>query len=298
MAKRNLCHILVLILFLTIMAPSYAASTHETIPLSMERVVKNGYFGVGGLNLERTANRAEFATIAVRFQGITDEAVKMAAETGPYRDTSDFQGGWARYHIGMAYKQGLMFGTGPDTFNPGGSVTYIQLLAVMLRLLGYQDGEDFHRYPEDYYTKAQALGLADPTIGMHTRVTREVVGVTMEKTLDLELKHSSKTLAEKLGIFPLKESATKSVGIKTISFTTHIVGNFSGQLTGRDSFEGYRIGLYPQGDKKSDAYGEVKVDSTGIFNITAFPIGLIEKLSGYQYKVYDPKGSLILQDNL
>ena len=296
--KKILCCILIANLLLTQIGFA-GTSGSEKIPPAMKRVVENGYFGVGGLNLERYANRAEFATIALRFKGISEEKVKAAKATGPYKDTAGFQGGWAQYHIGMAYEEGLMFGTGADTFSPGGNVTYIQLLAVMLRLLGYEDGADFHQYPKDYHEKAKSLGLADPKIDIHSKVTRELLGITMEKTLDLKLKHQDQTLAEKLGISSSKAAIESGpVVLKQHSFTTSVLGDFSGRLAGRQSFEGYQIGIYPKDGKNTKAYKLAKVEKNGEFTLSGFPIGLVEKLTGYQYKVYTQDNQLVLQGDL
>ena len=297
--KKIFCGIMITTLLLTPIGFANTGKSSEKVPPAMKRVVEKGYFGVGGLNLERYANRAEFATIAVRFKGISEEKVKATKATGPYKDTASFQGGWALNHIGMAYEEGLMFGTSADTFNPGGNVTYIQLLAVMLRLLGYEDGSDFHQYPKDYYDKAKALGLADPKIDIHTKVTRELVGITMEKTLDLQLKHQNQTLGERLGIqSPQAVVESGPIQLKSHSITTTILGDFSGKLSGRQSFEGYQIGIYPKSDKNAKAYKAGKVEKNGDFTLSGFPIGLVEKLLGYRYKVYSKDNQLILQGDL
>ena len=292
--------IVILPFFILMGSLAHAASYtgQETIPTTMKRVVENGYFGVGGLNLSKNATRAEFATIAVRFKGVTEVQVREAAETGPYIDTIDYQGGWARYHIGMAYKKGLMFGVSNERFHPSGHTTYIQLLAVMLRILGYEDGADFKQYPKDYYQKALDLGLANPSMDMNTKVTREMVGNTMEKTLDLKLKGENKTLGEKLGISSQGPKNNETISIKNLTFTTTILGNFQGQLTGHSSFKNYRIFLYPKSDDKAKAYGEAKVQENGTFEISGFSIGTLEKLLGYRYKVYDPQNKLVLQGDL
>lgn len=271
---------LVFILILSILLPSFAIA--EEVPKEIERVVKRGYFGQGGLNLDKQMNRAEFATVSVRLMGLENEAISYKGKT-PFKDVQSFQGGWAVGYTAIAHREGIMEGVNKNYFKPKGTLSYVEMLTVFMRILGYEDGIDFEKYPEDYYKKALEIGLGDLYIDSNQKVSRKTVALTMEKALNLKLKDEDMTLLEKLD---KKES---------INFNTSIVGTFSGKLEGKDDFRGYKVELLSKNNK---VYSSTKVDKDGTFKIWNFDIGVVAKLEGYKYRVYDEKGNMILEKNL
>lgn len=295
--KKFISIIIIFLLFLTSFNSTLASSSSQTIPDDIRRVVENEYFGRGGLNLENYATRAEFATIAVRFTGIKDEEVKAANGRGPFSDTDSFQGGWAVPHIAMAYNKGLMLGVNDNQFNPGGQVTYIQLLVVMMRLLGYRDGVDFISFPIDHYGKAVEIGLADKSMDINARVTRGLMAKTMERTLDMKMNNQPYTLADYLGVIDSRAPKPK-ISVTDSYFSTSVIGIFRGQLTGANYFKDYSIEFLSKGSKSARILKKSIVDSDGKFEVSGFDISLISQLSGYKYRLYDGRGDLILEKDL
>lgn len=280
---------MIIILSITLLLPHFA---YGEVSKDIGLVVNRGYFGAGGLNLNQKMNRAELATVTIRLMDLVPEAESYKGKAY-FKDTTRFQAGWSMPYAALAYEQGIMSGKTKDSFNPSGNVSYVEMLTVLMRILEYKDGIDFVKYPDDYYRKALEIGLADFTIPHNKEVLRETIALTMVKALNMNIKGKDYTLLESLDSVTKKETPTADITISDIIFNTTISGLFSGQLKGINSFTGYRIVLL---SKNGTVYGEEILDRTGKFNIAKFDIGILAKLQGYKYELYDNKGSLILED--
>lgn len=288
--------ILIVLCFLLLSTPSVLADKPSSSEIS--RVLNRGYMGQGSLDLERYLNRAELATIATRLLDLEEE-VDSFKGSSPFEDVKSFQGGWADPYVAAAYEKGMVEGTGPTSFNPSRHVSYVDMLAVFMRILGYEDGMDFVDYPDDYYVKAVEIGLGDLYKDMNHKVTRGEVALAIERLLDIPLKGEDMTLLEKLDGSP-KKSKEERIRITKIKFNTSITGMFTGQLKGRDDFSDYKVQLVSEENKygKYQIYDEASPDKDGIFKIWNFDISLSAKLKGYEYRVYDSKGKLVLEGSL
>lgn len=286
--------ILLIILSIALLLPSFVYG--EGIA-TREWIVDKGYFGVGGLNLDKKMNRAGLATVTVRMVGLESVANEYEGKSS-FKDVDNFQGGWAIPFIHLAKENGFISGKSKDIFNPGGNISYVELLTVFMRVLGYKDGMDFVKYPDDYYKKALELGIADMYISIEEEVLRETVLSTMVKTLNTNLKGKDYTLFESLNnIEPEKDvqETTKYISMTNVKFNTTISGVFSGILNGNDDFTGYKVVLLSQ---NGTVYGDTILGKSGAFSINGFDIGVLTKLNGYKYEVYSKDGNLILKAKL
>ena len=95
-----------------------------------------------GFELDRAPTRSEAAIMLVRLFGAEDEA-KAAWEAGeithPFADVSDF----TSPYVAWLYTHGITKGTSPVTYGSQNPCTKNNYLVFLLRVLGYQDGEDF-----------------------------------------------------------------------------------------------------------------------------------------------------------
>ncbi len=191
---------LVLVLTMVLGSFGFAFAAEEVVPDSVKRVHAAGLFGVGGLELDRIATRAELATLVLRLNGYEDaeiEALQTASDFSDVPATS-----WYAPYVGLSVQEGLFTGdTGASTFRPLENAKYSELLVVLLRALGY--GEDFAglAWPNGYVLKAAEVGIdVDLTKDVNATVSRLVVGATIDKALDLEVKGGEETLGQKLGL--------------------------------------------------------------------------------------------------
>lgn len=288
------CKTLLLALCLIIILPI----TLESAALVPQRIIDNGYMGKGNRDWDSYLNRAELATISIRLLDLENETKNYKGPI-PFKDVENFQNGWATPYIALAHRENLVRGINPTTFNPKGEVSYIEMLTVFMRILGYQDGIDFVDYPEDYYTKAISIDLAQVYIDTNEKVTRKDVAFAIEKLLDLPMKNENILLIEKLNEKP-KTIIKENIKMTNITFNTAITGLFAGQLIGREDFTHYKVELLSKEDKykKFEKYGETTVEKDGSFKILGFDTGFVAKNRGYRYKVYNGDGDLVLEGNL
>ena len=253
---------------------------------NFDRVFTLGILGQGGANLEEKLTRDQLATISVRLMGL--EYLKdNYNKKGNFKDVS----GWALPYVNIAYGHGVMSGVSKDAFNPNGDVTYVQLLTILMRLLGYKDNIDFNKYPDNYYTKALEIGLANLYIPYDEVINRKIAADTIERFFDLKIKDSDISYYQ----FMKNSLRSNDITINNISFNTSIVAYFSGVLKGDSDFSKYKIGIY---SRNGTLYKMVSPNKNGEFNIIGFDNSIVAQLSKYEYRVYDSNMNLILSGNL
>lgn len=115
----------------------------------------------GSLGLDRNITRAEFATLAVRIEGLEDLQEKHRGET-IFKDMAASH--WASGYVNIAVSKDLIKGFEDKTFRPEEKITYVQALAVVIRILGYEK-DVVGEWPDNYIEKGKDLGL-DRYIGL------------------------------------------------------------------------------------------------------------------------------------
>lgn len=250
---------------------------------------------IGPENPNKNISRDEMAVVAVRLlgmEGLKDDYNKK----GKFKDVD----GWALPFVNIASENNIMMGKSKDAFGPKANLSYIEVLTVMMRILGYEDGIDFVNYPLDYYNKAMEIGLGDLYIGDKELISRSVVSETIDRALTLNIKDSNLSLGDKLARSPSKaplvdKDLDKNISLDKLVFNKSILGIFSGELKGASDFTNYKLELL---SKSGDIYGSETLSKSGDFKITGFDIDLMSKLSGYMYKLYDAKGNIVLSSDL
>lgn len=250
---------------------------------------------IGPENPNKNISRAEMATVAVRLLGL-ENLKDDYNKKGNFKDVK----GWALPFVNIASENGVMMGSKKDIFNPNGQLTYVEVLTVLMRILGYEDGIDFKNYPDDYYNKALEIGLGDLYIKDKQIITRKIASDTIDKALELNMKNSNKKLSNNISNSPVvnspkEDNSPKKITIGNIEFNSSIVGVFSGELKGSNDFTNYKVEILSKGGQ---VYKTTTSDKSGKFKITGFDVKTMSKLSGYMYKVYDAKGSIILSSDL
>ncbi len=115
----------------------------------------------GSLGLDRHITRAEFATLAVRIEGLEDLQEKHRGET-IFKDMAASH--WASGYVNIAASKDLIKGFEDKTFRPEEKITYVQALAVVIRILGYEK-DVVGEWPDNYIEKGKDLEL-DRYIGL------------------------------------------------------------------------------------------------------------------------------------
>lgn len=108
----------------------------------------------GDLQLEKTLTRAEAATLFVRSIGKESE---VAQQTNP-TDFTDTVGHWGAPWAALAVRYNLMLGDGNGHFRPDDTITYAEILTVLMRMTDQPLPNPWS--PEAAFAAAQAIGIA------------------------------------------------------------------------------------------------------------------------------------------
>lgn len=113
--------------------------------------VGDGTYNPGGY-----LTREQFAKVAVCILGEQEKAAASPAATAFTDVAAD---SWARGYIAYVAEKGVIAGFPDGSFGGGQVLTYAQAAMVLLRCLGYTDGEIGYHWPSDCVDKAAAIGL-------------------------------------------------------------------------------------------------------------------------------------------
>ncbi len=161
--KKVLNVLLILALIFTMSAPAFAATTPNTQAQFDELKaagVLDGDANGNMLALDSQMDRQQLAKIACQLAGVAPTpGVEVAAFADDYKyQVWGFDQGW----IQAAYNSGLMIGKGDAGFDAKGTVSYAELLAVIIRSMGtLAAGVDETKNPwyTDYMTIANQQGM-------------------------------------------------------------------------------------------------------------------------------------------
>ena len=139
----------------------------------------------GSLGLDRNITRAEFATLAVRIEGMEDVQEKHRGET-IFKDMAASH--WASGYVNIAVSKDLIKGFEDKTFRPEEEITYVQALAVVIRILGYEK-DVVGEWPDNYIEKGMDLGL-DRYIGLSADdvINRGEIAVLIYNALEITIQ--------------------------------------------------------------------------------------------------------------
>lgn len=161
--KKILNLALVFALLLTMVTPAFAASTTEELGKYEDAVTRLASLGVltgegdGSFNVDDTITRAEFTAMAVRVLGM-EEAAKVSSGATPFKDGV---APWASGYVNVAVNQGIVTGYADGRFGEKDAVTQAQVLAMLVRALGYDPVVSKEGWPTNYIVKAIDLGLTE-----------------------------------------------------------------------------------------------------------------------------------------
>lgn len=162
---------------------SLSQATQGSISRLADLEVINGYPD-GTFQPEGTITRAEFAKIAVIIAGLekSAEQLKNSPVSFPDVKTNEWYTGW----INVAADQGYVQGFPDGSFRPDAKISHAQVLAVLLRVLGYDDrlpGD----WPVDYIAKASALNVTNGVANATNPARRADVALMTSAVLDCNL---------------------------------------------------------------------------------------------------------------
>lgn len=141
----------------------------------------------GSLGLNDKIKRCEFFTMVVRILGY-ENALDITDVKLPFTDISKSH--WAFDNVKTAYKLGLINGNPDGTLTPDNYITYPEVLAVLVRALGYKDpGPEAGKWPDRIINLANSLGMTkDVDVPANKQITRGEASVIIYNTLTVNFK--------------------------------------------------------------------------------------------------------------
>ena len=220
----------------------------------------------GSFKPEGNITRAEVATIIYRIYTADVAKNDKSGLYATYNKFSDMAGaGWAQGYIGYCANASLVKGYPDGTFKPSGKVTGYEVLAMILRAVGYDKNNEF----------------SGADWALHVAQTAQQLGVLdrVAKTTDLNAPASRELVAELLfqGIQKAQVTYTPAFGYvtdKVLKLDESTLGYKNFKLVGTDSSDDWgrpaTKWTYNVGDKstlvvaKADASYTTKVDECDI----------------------------------
>lgn len=192
--KKKISSLLVFTLVLTLLVPAFAFAADQgkytdvqdtKLANAVERLsvlgVLNGYPD-GTFRPDQPITRAEFSKIVVAVLGLSD-AAKMSVANTKFTDVK--ADNWASGYINVGVDQNLFKGYTDGTFKPDRNVSQAEVLAVLIRALGY-DPTVTGSWPANYVVKAYDLSLTKGvTVSATSAATRGQVALLTDNALDI-----------------------------------------------------------------------------------------------------------------
>jgi len=182
-AKKYICSLLALLLWISSTAPAFALSfpdVNETADYAkMVDYISDRSIMVGDekgcFNPDKMVTRAEMAVIMCKMLGETENLTKSDTFTDVPQEH------WANAYIARAEELGVISGYGDGRFGPGDTVTYEQALTMVIRALGGEAlATDYGGYPTGYVTLSKMHGFVDGvTCGEGDPLPRSEIAVVL-----------------------------------------------------------------------------------------------------------------------
>ena len=126
----------------------------------------------GNMNYDAYVTRAEFVKMAINASSSKETAANIKLNVSLFPDVKNSY--WGASYISVAINNGLVNGYLDGTFKPNNNVTLEEAVTIVLRLLGYTDGDLVGSYPSAQLNKYKSLELdKNITANKGEKLTRE-----------------------------------------------------------------------------------------------------------------------------
>lgn len=163
--KKSLKMLLVFALVFSMFVPAigFAAEEEEDLGVYTDAVTRLGALGVvtghgdGTFAPEDSITRAEATALMVRLLGLEEAAQANMVPT----QFKDGVAAWASGYVNVAVQQGIIKGYADGTFGEKDPVRHAEVLAMLVRALGYEPAVSEGNWPTNYIVQASQLGITD-----------------------------------------------------------------------------------------------------------------------------------------
>lgn len=160
--KKIICLILMALVFLSVL-PLAVSAENSSAQEAAEKLHMLGLLaGVGknadgsvNFDIDSSLNRAQAATLIVRFLGAEDIALSEP-NNNPFKDIPE----WAEPYVSYAYSNKAVNGVSATKFAPEMPITDAAFMTILLRVMGYNDVKGDFAWDKPY-NLAKKIGLID-----------------------------------------------------------------------------------------------------------------------------------------
>lgn len=176
--------------------------------------------GEGNFRPGDKLTRSEFARIAVSILGM-DDVAKASNYPTRFADVPAYH--WANGYINVASSQNIIVGDENGNFMPDSEISYVEALAILVRILGYRPMADSRGgWPMGYLLTGSSIGIGNGiSASSMDRITREQIAQMAFNSLTINLM-------EQVGF---GSNPSFEVVDKTIIEDTLKVDKITGQVT-------------------------------------------------------------------
>lgn len=228
--SRLLALFLAMLLLTLVGKPVQAAAAATAEPLTKAEAVEllQRYNIVrgdekGNLNLTANLTRAEAAAIFVRAMNMSGLASALVDQV-PFPDA---RGHWGAGEIALANQLGLMRGDPGGTFRPNDSITYAEVLTVLLRMIQQEPVGPWS--PALILQRAQAVGIAPEGVQATERATRENTFWALASAMTVPVGGGRNLLGQYFDLTP-PELQVKTPASPTTAASVNLEGTATGAI--------------------------------------------------------------------
>jgi hypothetical protein len=194
-SKRIIALVTALIFLLSLAAvPAFAKADYSDAIKKITAVGAMVGFPDGSFRENDTFTRAQAATVMARISGY--EPNQAALTKSGFTDVPNTH--WSSDAVAWAVKAGVVKGYPDGTFKPDGQVTYREMVAMLIRVLGYgPQVEAGLGWPLGYDVKGAELGLISPVYAANPNaaaIRGEVALATARAVYDATAKDGTKII--------------------------------------------------------------------------------------------------------
>ena len=212
--------------------------------------------GGSSLGLDDTLTRAQFCKIAVVVMGLSNKVSQYASYTiFPDVLSSDWEAGYVNVAVRYA---GIMSGYANGLFQPDETITYGQVITVLVRMLGYTDDEVGANWPYGHIEKAEEIGLTDGvSLSANDVITKGEMAVLFMNMLGIEVNGSTQTYIESLS------GTTVVSNVFLVSANAETDGGVSGAVEIAGSTSAAYLPVNEVPDELLGEFGSLVLNSAG-----------------------------------